>query len=261
MNNLIAILETNPNKDKTLPPIDIKVRSDTQEGENVPKTLCGWVPTPMEPPGPLAVVLWKTNPEFRAGTPSVKRTILRETILKLLERIDSELKGHKWSKKKVIEQLNQQQSADISPPQNTRELDNALAHLYEVQFVVIDEANKKIQWIPEDVRQWTPDRPVWGISLGSRAIFHNTNETSVGDNLALWVSSRETDGWKIYWPVADGTLEEIKSRLLNTHSKISSRIEKPKKADYAITLGKAEAIRHLTEHFMGTQRHTDAIIS
>ena len=107
MNNLIAILETNPNKDKTLPPIDIKIRSDTQEGENVPKTLCGWVPTPMEPPGPLAVVLWKTNPEFRAGTPSVKRTILRETILKLLERIDSELKGHKWSKKKVIEQLNQ----------------------------------------------------------------------------------------------------------------------------------------------------------
>jgi hypothetical protein len=83
----------------------------------------------------------------------------------------------------------------------------------------------------------------------------------VGDNLALWVSSRETDGWKIYWPVADGTLEEIKSRLLNTHSKISSRIEKPKKADYAIALGKAEAIRHLTEHFMGTQRHTDAIIS
>lgn len=261
MNNLFDILQTNPNKNNTLPPIEIKIRSDTQEGENVPKTLCGWIPTPMEPPGPLAVILWKTNPEFRAGTPSIKKTILRETILKLLERIDKELKGQVWSKKRVIEQLNQQQSADISPPQNTKELDKALAHLYEIQLVIIDEANKKIQWIPEDIRQWTPDRPVWGISLGARAIFHNINETPVGDNLAFWVSSREMDGWKVHWPIADGTLEEIKSRLLNTPSRISPRIEKPKKADYAIALGKAEAIRHLTENFVGPQRHTDAIIS
>jgi hypothetical protein len=260
MNNLFSILQTNPNKDKTLPHIEIKMRTDTQDGENVPQTLCGLIPTPIEPPGPLAAILWKTNPEFRAGTHSIKKTILRETILTLLKRIEYELKGHKWSKKKVIEQLNMQQSADISPPQNTRELDTALAHLYEIQLVVIDEANKKIKWIPEDVRQWTPDRPVWGISLGSRAIFHNTNESSVGDNLALWVSKREMDGWKIHWPIADGTLEEIKSRLLNMHSKISSRIEKPKKADYASALGKTEAIRHLTEHFMEIHHHADVIL-
>jgi hypothetical protein len=261
MDTLLSILEKNPHKTETLAPIEIKLRSDTQDGENVPKTLCGWIPTPLEPPGPLAAALWKTNPEFRAGTPPVKRTILRETILKMLERIDSELKGQKWSKKKVIEQLNMQQSADVSPPQDTKELDVALAHLYEVQLVIIDEANKKIRWVPDDIRQWTPTRPVWGLSLGSRAMFHNVNETPVGDHLSQWLSDRETEGWKIHWPIAEGTLEEIKLRMLNTNAGIGSRIEKPKKADYAAALGKAEAIQHFLKHFSGVQQQTDVIIS
>lgn len=251
MDSLRQILLENPNRSKSVPAITLSVVSDTQEGDGAPETICGWVPTPLEPPGPLAVLLWKTNPEFRAGTPPVRRTILREAILKLQERVEAELRGHRWSRKKIMEQLAAQQSADASPPQDTKDLDAAIAHLHEVQFVVVDEANKKIRWVPEDPRTWSPDRPVWGISLGSRAVYHNKNETPVSNHLSQWLSERDNSGWKIDWPVAEGTLEAIKAALLRLNTGLGPRMEKPKKADYAAVLGRTEAIRFFAQHFSG----------
>ena len=239
------ILLKNPNAKQELPQISIQVCSDTNQTDEIPSTLCGWVPTPLEPPGPVAAILWKTNPEFRAATLSVRKTILRETILKLQERIEAELRGHRWSRKKIIEQLAAQQSADASPPQNTRELNDALAFLYEIQIVFVDEANKKITWSPEDIRTWSSDKPIWGVSLGSRAVFHRHGEESVSTGLASWVSDREHEAWKIAWPVADGTLEAIKTKLSSLNVGMGTRMEKPKKADYAVVLGKAEGLRAL----------------
>ena len=241
---LREILEKNPNSGKTVPPISIQVCSDTNETDEIPSTVCGWVPTPLEPPGPVAAILWKTNPEFRAGSLSIRKTILRETIIKLQERVERELRGHRWSRKKITEQLVAQQSSDASPPQNTRELNDALAFLYEVQFVFVDEANKKISWSPEDVRAWSTDRPVWALSLGSRAIFHKTGEESVGKQLGSWVSNRELEKWRIQWPIASGTLEDLKGRL---NLGMGLRVEKPKKADYAAAIGRAEAIQTLAK--------------
>jgi len=251
MDSLRTLLLTNPNITATVAPIQIQLRSDTQEGEDVPSTLCGWIPTPLEPPGPLAAVLWKTNPEFRAGTPPVRRTILREEILKLQARVQTELKGHRWSRKRIIEQLAAQQNADASPPQDTKDLDEAIAYLYEVQFVFVDEANKKIRWVPEDPRIWTSERPVWGLSLGSRAIYHRKNEEGVANYLSEWVSDRETEKWTFYWPTADGTLDALKSKLTEMNVGLGSRLEKPKKADYAEAVGRAEAIRHIAKEFSG----------
>jgi hypothetical protein len=244
---LREIFRKNPHIGNTVPPISIQVCSDTNETDEIPSTICGWVPTPLEPPGPVAAILWKTNPEFRAATLSIRKTILRENIIKLQERIDRELRGHRWSRKKIIEQLVAQQSSDASPPQNTRELNDALAFLYGVQFVFVDEANKKISWSPEDVRTWSTKRPVWALSLGSRAIFHKIGEEPVGKQLGIWVSNREIEKWRIQWPVAEGTLEALKGRLSTLNIGTGLRIDKPKKADYAIAIGRAEALEMLAK--------------
>jgi hypothetical protein len=251
MESLQKILKTNPNRYATVEPIKMVMTSDTQENDNTPATSCGWVPTPLEPPGPLAAILWKTNPEFRAGTLPVRRTILRDTIIQLQVRVENELKGRQWSRKKVIEQLSQQQTSDTSPPQDTKELDIALAHLYEIQIVFVDEANKKIKWVPEDLRTWSSSIPVWGLSLGSRAIYHNKNETSVGTNLSKWLADRENDGWTTYYCEAEGTLESIKQTMNEMNIGVGSRIEKPKKVDYAIALGRAQTLQHLNKTFSG----------
>lgn len=251
MDELRTILNANLNRSASVPPIQITIRSDTQEGEEVPTTLCGWVPTPLEPPGPLAAILWKINAEFRAGTPQVRRTILREEILKLQVRIDKELRGHRWSRKKITEQLAAQQNADASPPQDTRELDDALAYLYEVQFVIVDEANKKIRWVPEDPRTWTAARPVWGLGLGSRAIYHRKNEESVANYLSQWLAERIEAKWSVAWPEADGKLDELKKRLTDLGGSLGPRLEKPKKDDYVAAVGRVEALRHISKEFSG----------
>jgi len=254
--SLHKILQSNPKRFATVTPIEIKQQGDTQENEVAPVTLCGWTPTPLEPPGPLAAILWKTNPEFRAGTAHIRRSILRDTIIALQLRVDSELRGRQWSRKKIHEQLSAQQTADTSPPQDTKELDIALAHLYEIQIVFIDEANKKIKWVPEDLRTWSPSIPVWGLSVGSRAIYHGPNESSVGSNLSKWLSDRENDGWHTQYPVAEGTLESMKLALAELNAGVGSRIEKPKKADYSVALGRVQTISHLLKHFSGTMDDT-----
>ena len=248
---LRTLIAKNPTRTQTLDAIQIKVVSDTQEGEDAPATLCGWVPTPIEPPGPLSICLWKTNPEYRAGTLSIRKGILRDAILTIAKRVEAECRGHRWSRKKIQEQLAAQQSADVSPPQDTKDLDEALAYLYEVQFVVVDEANKKIRWVPEDPRNWSRERPVWGITLGSRAILHRPGEAPVAEGLSAWVSEREDAKWRIDWPDAEGTLEAIKTKLgqMSLGVRQTALGEKPKKADYAAALGRAEAIRHLETEF------------
>jgi len=256
---LKSILEKNPHRNEKVSSIPIRVVSDTNETEEVPSTLCGWVPTPLEPPGPLAGILWKTNPEYRAGSIHVRRTIIRETILKLQARVENELRGRKWSRSKIIEQLSLQQSADISPPQDTKDLNEALAHFYEIQIVFVNEATKKISWVPEDPRTWSANKPVWALSVGSRAIFHRSNEESVATQLSQWVSDREYQSWKVSWPVADGTLEDIRSKINAMNVSLGPRLEKPKKADYAVALGRAEAIRHLHDTFSGTALKTEAM--
>jgi len=44
----------NPHRKRTVLPIEIRILSDTQEGEVRPSTLPGgWSSTPLEPPGPV----------------------------------------------------------------------------------------------------------------------------------------------------------------------------------------------------------------
>lgn len=241
-----AWVKENPNRKREVPPIEIRVVSDTQEGEEAPATIAGgFVPTPLEPPGPVSLVLWHTDPEFRAGGAQVRRSLLREAILLVTERVDKELRGVKWSRKKVLEQLAAQQTAAVSPPMETWELDRGLAHMYNYQKLVVDEAGKKVGFFPPDPRTWSAEYPIWGGTTGSRAVLHRVGEQSVGRGLAIWLGDREREGWKVDWPEADGTLEEIKAKMLQRGTGVGPRLDKPKKADWALALGRAECLAHL----------------
>jgi hypothetical protein len=246
LKQLSSWIQENPNRTREVPPIEIRVISDTQEGEEAPATIAGGlVPTPLEPPGPVSHVLWMTDPEFRAATAQVRRSILRESIILVTERADKELRGVKWQRKKVIEQLAAQQTAAVSPPMQTLELDRGLAHLYNYQKLIVDEAGKKVQFVPADPRTWSREFPVWATTTGSRAVLHRAGESSIAAGLAQWLEGREGEGWKIEWPEAEGTLEEIRERISKRGTGLPPRIEKPKKADWALALGRAETLSHL----------------
>jgi hypothetical protein len=242
-----ALVKENPHRTRKVSPIEIRVDSDTQEGVDAPASAVGGlVPTPLEPPGPVALLLWKTDPEFRAGTAAIRRTILRDKIIAIHERVEAELRGVKWSRKKILEQLSAQQTAAVSPPMETPELDTGLCALFGYQKVVVDEANKKVRFFPADPRTWSKELPIWGATTGARAALHRQGEESMCVGLAKWLTDREEEGWKIDWPEADGTLEEIKGKMVQRGISVSNMIGKPKKADYAATLGRAEAVSHIS---------------
>jgi len=129
---------------------------------------------------------------------------------------------------------------------DTPELDRALCHLLGYQKVIVDEAgSKKIKFFPENPLAWSAEYPVWGSSIGARAVLHRGCEEPVSIGLAKWLQDREDEGWSVPWPPAEGTLDDIRGKLLQRGLRCSPRIEKPKKADYAAVLGRAEAMSHL----------------
>ena len=50
------------------------------------------------------------------------------------------------------------------------------------------------------------------------------------------------------WPVADGKLDELKKKATDLSISFSFQ-QKPLKDDYALAVGRAEAIRRLTDEF------------
>ncbi len=236
----------NPSRDTKLSTIEIQTQSDTG-GAEVLAGPGGLISTPLEPPGPVSLYLWYTDPVYRAGTLQIRRQILRETLLTIGARVDKECKGHKFCRPRIHEQLAAQQSTHVSPTQDTHDLDNALCFLFDIQKLVIDEANKKLLFYPENLQTWSSSKPIWMCGLGSRCVYHLSGERLMSTSLLSWMQEREHEGFKFKWPVADGKLDDLKQRAETLKVKIT--LDKPKKDDYCLLVGRAETIQHLLKEF------------
>lgn len=239
-------ISQNPHRDMKLNSIEIQTESDTG-GAEVLAGPGGLLSTPLEPPGPVSLYLWYTDPVYRAGTLTLRKQILRENLLQIGARVDKECKGHKFCRPRIHEQLAAQQSAHISPTQDTHDLDNALCHLFELQKLVIDEANKKLLFYPENLQLWSSSKPIWMCGLGSRCVYHLSGEKLMKGQLLSWIQDREQEGFRFRWPVADGKLDDLKQRAQTLQVRMT--LEKPKKDDYCAVVGKAETIQHLIKEF------------
>jgi len=241
-------IDKNPNKNNTVPEIKIKIYSDTCESEQNPIVGPGQLSVvPLDPPGPISLILWHTNLEYRAGGFMTRKKILRDKIVELNERFQNELKGRGWNRARVIEQLQEQESSAISPPQNTPELNKALCHILEIQLVEVDEIHKKVFCYPTDLRVWTNERPIYLVSWGSRSIYVKDSNEEARPFFKQWFFDLEEHNYKIEYPLTEGTVKELKDKL--TEFQLNVSVTKPKKEDYMTILGKAQAIRHISNEF------------
>lgn len=248
IDTLVDWIETNPNKNATLANITIKVFSDTNDDDVTPLLGPGSVGiVPLDPPGPIALYLWHTNPEYRAGNFITRKVILREHIIKLNERFDQELKGRTWNRKKVIEQLQQQESSAVSPPQKSPELNKAICYVMGFQYAEVDEIHKKVYVYPSDLRTWSNELPIYLASYGSRSVYTKNKEQNVKEYFKSWFFELMNNDYTIEWPEQDGTVKELKEKMDSYFLTMSK--EKPKKEDYSLLIGKAETIRHINNEF------------
>ena len=241
-------IETNPSRNTSVIPIEIRTISDTSDDYQVINGPGGCVLTPLDPPCPVSFYLWHSDPLYRVGTLKLRKQILMEKIVELAKRIEEDCRGHRWQRKKILEQLSAQQSAAVSPQQDTPELDEALCFVLGFQKMILDDIHKRVLPFPKDFRSWSKELPVWTTALGSRCIFHLPGERSLGEGLGTWILDREKEGWKLHWPAdLDLKLDAVKTRCVAAN--IKPTVEKPKKEDWCNILGRYDTITHLLTHF------------
>jgi hypothetical protein len=249
LEQIVQWIESNPDKDLSIDPIIVKIISDNDEANPTPAIGPGKVSIiPLDPPGPVSLYLWHTNPEYRAGSFLTRKTILRSMIVTLNERFQDELKGRAWNRKKSIEELQLQDTSAVSPQQNLPDLSKALAYVLGFQYVELNENSKKIILFPSDVRQWSKDIPIYIASYGCRSLYIQGTNEEARPIFKKWFTDLINIGYNYEWPIAEGTLKQIKE-IISTNMLIVNLDTKAKKDDYSKEVGKAQAIRHINNEF------------
>lgn len=199
---------------------------------------------PLNPPGSLSQFLHNTDSLYEAASPSLRKQLQTEKVLEIQERVDRELVGRKWSRKKIHDALGEQINS-TNPPYSEL-VEQVLCELYQYQKVIVHRKSTSLSFCPPDLRLWVSDRPIY---VGDDEGCWSYEPTQMCDFLA-WLTEKEDEHWKVQWPTADGKMEELKVEVLKrnlvAHVLPGSETTKVKKEDWARTLGRCQAIEGLT---------------
>jgi len=263
LESLQNVLRKNPQAASALPEIR---EENLCEEENSHVEDEGWIRQPMGPGGPMGLILRYKNPMFRSGTISMQRVILREEVIELQNNVPNLLKGRKWPTRRVAEAI--AQTLGNGKPIQTETADGihiqpawnelcyaALCEIEGVQIMIINSEKKTIEFSPADIRVWKSDVPIfaltddgkqaleWGSGSGSGGSGSSnecgTEESWPHAQLGRWFSKMEDANWSIAWPIAEGTMEELREILEEANVPVQGRMKKDEMARRA---GKAGAI-------------------
>ena len=193
---------------------------------------------PLDPPGSLSQYLLHSDPLYQGATVPLRKQILNEQLLVIQERVDKELVGRRWPRKKIQDALSNQ----INTPSYSELVEDVLCELFHIQKVILQRKSKSIRFFPQDLRVWKDDRPIQ-ISDDEGCWAY---EPVTQKDFLQWLTEKEEEHWKVQWPTAEGKLEEIKADLqkrnLVAHTHLGQKL---KKEDWARTLGRSQAIETL----------------
>lgn len=233
------IIDQNPHKHVTLRCLE------PISTQGSPESWAFFTLRPLDPPGMLSLLLVWTDPMYELGTPSLRKQIFRETLLKLHERVDKELIGRRYPRKKIQDLLANQMATDAPAPSSI--LNQALAELFRVQLVHIDRRAKTVSFSPDDPRTWQSDRPIYMTGDEYRWIFVPT----VQHGVQAWLRETEEQGWKISWPTADGKFEDLKALAIGQNL-FPPHLPKEKKDDLAKRVGRNQSLVNLSDWTFST---------
>lgn len=190
---------------------------------------------PLEPPGALSLLLLHTDPMYELGSVPLKKQILTEHLLQLHERIDKELVGRRYPRKKLQDLLAGESSA--LSPKTSEILEEALCELFQVQKIHLNRRSKRIAFYPPDLRLWNSERPLIFAEDDNCWSFLPREQKSFVE----WILNKEEDGWVIGWPTAEGKFEELKAEIVTRNLSPDGPF-KGKKDDASRIVGKAQAV-------------------
>lgn len=234
---LKELIRNNPFTEETLQ----EIRTNTTIIERQTEIKFGFAIYPLSPKATLSRILFSLNNEFRSASITVKTSILREEVVKVAEKVQ-ELNGRKHPKKKILEALS-------SPvPGQWDVLDQALAFIYNVQLVFVNEVAKKISFAPSDLRSWTNEKQILLMESNGAEAWEWEEGTITPSKVLEFLEKMGDNDWKITWPEAEGTIKAMEEKLESfSLNAVDSNGKKLKKEIMAQRLGKAEAIKKMME--------------
>lgn len=183
----------------------------------------GWIKTPVSPATPLSAILLAQNSYYDATPETARRHILRDETTDLQEKSVLHLKGRAWPVRRTNEGINlcgiEEGRSSTWPAIGWR----ALCALRECQIIIINEEKKQISFYPEDIRNWSETIDTFCVDSDCRFLWTSSNPHI---QLAAWISKRETNGWIIDWPEAEGTMEELKEQASKCPEGFTGKIKK-----------------------------------
>jgi len=243
MESLLSVIEKNPNKSKVPELISMPGEQTSMPVDESTTTEYGIEWARLNPPGPVSLWLWSTDPEYRAGSEILRKKILSDHIVGLQERAQTGEGCRRGTKSKVCDALGT--NVENASEENFELLEESVSALCNVQWVRIHENEKKVTFIPKDLRLWTAEKPIFW----SRERYRSAGEHPITlTGLSKWISDREDTKWQCEFPIAEGTLEVMKKQWKELDGGLpTTRSESGKilKEDYARALGRVQAIRHL----------------
>ena len=243
MESLLSVIEKNPNKSKVPELISMPGEQTSMPVDESTTTEYGIEWARLNPPGPVSLWLWSTDPEYRAGSEILRKKILSDHIIGLQERAQTGEGCRRGTKSKVCDALGT--NVENASEENFELLEESVSALCGVQWVRIHENEKKVTFIPKDLRLWTAEKPIFW----SRERYRSAGEHPITlTGLSKWISDREDTKWQCEFPIAEGTLEVMKKQWKELDGGLpTTRSESGKilKEDYARALGRVQAIRHL----------------
>lgn len=234
---------------KRAPPIlvsDTNTDFITQTYKLIPSEKGKWSSEVLEPAGIISYILWHRNPLYRASNGLLRRQIYNESVLELQQELESKITGTKFSRRRrrLVEVLN----GSCKDAAEIEHHDEFWATVLGHQFVKIStrtDAGHRIHFCPP-VNTWTANKPIIFVDENFESVFIAPCEGHERRSLPDYIVKTEDAGWKITWPLAEGTVDELNAAVIPLLNKISVP-EKTKKAELATIIGRYNAIQHLID--------------
>ena len=208
------------------------------EGDNEVIDEYGWAKTSVAPATPLSAILITQDTLYSSSTEAGRRSLLRDETTDLQEKAVLHLKGRAWPVRRTAEGIVATGMEEGRASAWTEIGWRAIATLRECQIVVFNEDKKTMAFFPEDIRAWSEEIETICVDHEARFVWSNgSNKVKI----VKWIGDLETAGWTIDWPLADGTMDELKSAA--EKAGISGKVIKDvlrKK------IGRSQSIQHLS---------------
>lgn len=241
----------NPNRNATLKvPTDLcpEHTNYVMDTYKFPAQAGPWQLVKLDPAGLVSFALWMRDPLYRAGEGLLRRQLLNEGHVTMRGEFEASVPSRK--RRRMVELFENIDLFRTAEAADLRAFWETWAAVLECQFVQISSrGDKRISFIPEDLRRWDSRRPVYYVDEGVETIFlppkgDNNTRGIEGHGLAAYVADRMEEGWTVTWPVADGTKEELEKELLPILNYVTVS-EKAKKAELAAIIGRHYGIEAL----------------